>query len=91
MRQAPFAKRRADGLPGQLVRCYTRRAGSWDGEPHDAGEFVYLDERRAWALQNRGALTIVRSEEEEAVRKAEERVGIRPRGTVLGMRLDMPL
>jgi hypothetical protein len=71
-RSAPFAKRRTDG-PGQLVRCPTRRPGAWDSEEHDAGEFIYLDERQAWQLQNRGALTIVRSEEETAVRSPRRR------------------
>lgn len=78
MRAVPFTKRPPEGAQ-QLVRCYVEVAGEYDGQPHDAGAFIYLDERHAWELHRRRKVRVCTFEEAETVRKAEESAGVRPR------------
>jgi hypothetical protein len=78
MRSAPFTKRPREGTQ-QLVRCYVEVACEYDGEKHEAGEFIYLDERHAWDLHHRRNVRVCTFEEVEAVRKAEEAAGARSR------------
>ena len=54
-------------------------AGAYDGEDHEPGAFVYLDERHAWELQRRRKVRVCTAEKFEAVPKAEEAAGSRPR------------
>ncbi len=84
---APFSRRPAQGHQ-QIVRVYVDVAGDYDGEDHEAGEFIYLDEIQAHELQRRRRVRIATSAEAEAVRKADEalRPALWPRLT-----LDMGL
>jgi hypothetical protein len=88
-RAAPFTKRPGEGAQ-QLVRCYVEVAGEYDGEEHEAGSFIYLDERLAWELHHRRKLRVCTFEEVEAVRKAEEAAGSRPHPWPR-FSMDMPL
>jgi hypothetical protein len=71
----PFTRRPEPGRAGgaqQLVRCYVDVAGDYDGEPHDAGEWVYLDELQAHALQRQRKVRIATAAEAEAVSRADQ-------------------
>jgi hypothetical protein len=72
---APLTKRPTQGAQ-QLVRCFVDVAGDYDGEPHEPGEWVYLDERHAWELQRRGKVRVDTAEEHHAVETAETRAGL---------------
>jgi hypothetical protein len=75
---APFTKRPAQEAQ-QLVRCYVDVAGDYDGEDHEPGEWIYLDERHAWELQRCRKVRIASFEEAASVAKAEQRAGVRRR------------
>ena len=53
-------------------------AGDYDGEDHEAGEWIYLDERHAWELQRQRKVRIATYEETATVVKAEELAGVQP-------------
>jgi len=86
---APFTRRPAQGAQ-QNVRCYVDVSGAYDGEEHDAGEWIYLDEIQAHVLQRQRKVRIATYEEAAAVAKAEERAGVRPQ-TWPRLSMDMGL
>jgi hypothetical protein len=86
---APFTRRPAQGAQ-QLVRCYVDVAGDYDGEPHEAGEWIYLDEIQAHELQRRRRVRIATYEEVAAVERADQVIAARS-GALPRLALDMPL
>ena len=76
---APFTKRpTAPGTAQLLVRCWVEQPGSYDGEEHEAGEWIYLDEIQAHVLQRERRVRIATAEEHYVVQAAEERTGVCP-------------
>jgi hypothetical protein len=86
---APFTRRPAPGAQ-QLIRCYVDVAGDYDGEDHEAGEWIYLDERQAWELQRWRRVRIATHEEAAVVQRADQVIAVRS-GALQRLALDMPL
>ncbi|HYB27541.1 MAG TPA: hypothetical protein VEF89_13050 [Solirubrobacteraceae bacterium] len=64
--------------------------GDFDGEHHDGGEIVLLDERQAWELQRRRKVRIATFEETAAVERADQLIAAHG-GALPRLALDMPL